>query len=160
MSLAQRNPDILFSAYEDPASQSYPDLTLTIMHTLQAGYRFSASKVMCESVSERASVARSRVRESISRRRGTLSGRLPRGAYEGAVKKNARTSFARPEKKSPEHAAAKRGDVTRRKKGARAKREVVNLGPLIGKSKFVLKKLSAASEKTREREQKKTTDAA
>lgn len=46
------NPDVLFSTYEDPASQSYPDLTLTIMHALQAGYGFSVSKRMRESVSE------------------------------------------------------------------------------------------------------------
>lgn len=119
------NPDVLFSAYEDPASQSYPDLTLTITHALQAGYGFSVSKRMRESVSEWASLARSRIRESILRRRGTLS-----GVWRGSKKTRAPPSRG-PKKRVPSRAAG-RGDVTRCKKGARAKREVVNLSLLLG----------------------------
>lgn len=53
------------------------------------------------------------------------------GRYEGAVKKRAPPSRGRGKKKDSGR-AARRGYVTRRKKGARAKREAVNLGLLLG----------------------------
>lgn len=83
---------------------------------------------MRESVSKCCALAY--VRESISHRRGTLSGRPPRGTYERAVKKSARASFVGSEKRV--RARGEEGVVTRRKKGARAKQEVVNLNLLLG----------------------------
>lgn len=84
------------------------------------------------------------VRESISRRRrGTLSGRPPRGTYEGAIKKCAPPSRS-PKKRVREKAARRGGgDVTRRKKDARAKREAVNLGLLYWEIEIRFKKAVA-----------------
>lgn len=108
-------------------------LTLTFAHALRASYeatRERASERVRESGSER---ALGYVRKSILRRIGTLSGRPPAHGTVRRGSKKASTSFARPgEKKKVPGRAARRGYVTRRKKGARAKREAVNLGLLLG----------------------------
>lgn len=102
-------------------------LTLTFAHALLK----PASERVRESGSERSSLGY--VRKSILRRRGTLSGRPPAHGTVRRGSKKASTSFARPRGgKKVSGGRARRGYVTRRKKGGRAKREAVNLGLLLG----------------------------
>jgi len=83
MSLAQRNPHVLFSACERARLPDFDD-RLGIARALSSELLAS----LAECVSECCALVY--VRESISRRRrGTLSGRPPRGMHEGAVKKRA-----------------------------------------------------------------------
>lgn len=100
------------------------------------------------------------VRKSILRRRGTLSGpsSLLVGRYEGAVKKCAPPS-RRPGKKRGPGERGEGGIRDKAQKRCPGKTGGRKSRPLIGKSKFVLRKLSAGGrcERTRERE---TTDAA
>lgn len=149
--MAQQNPGVLFSAYEHNVY-----LTLTIARTLPVTKLRDptserASERVSQGVSERALSRRTCENPFCAGEGRCQAVLLLVGRYEGAVK-NACTSFAKPGRK-------KKGDPSSRgEKGYRDKAQKRCPGktggrkswPLIGKSKFVLRKLSdAASEQER-----------
>lgn len=153
--------------FYSPLTRSRAYLTLTFAHALRASLRSYETPRASEGANERA-------RESGSERAlGYLRAKIHfaqerdavrpsscfMGRYEGAVKK-ACTSFARPgEKKRFPDTRGERGIRDKAQKRCPGKTGGRKSWPLIGKSKFVLRKLSAGGrcERTQERE---TADAA
>jgi len=134
--------------------QRLPDFDVrTCITSRLRGYEIPASERVNECVSER---ALGYVRKSILRRRGTLSGRPPACGTVRRGRKKKRTPPSRGQKKK----TWARGE--RRIRDKAQKRWPGKTGgrkswPLIGKSKFVLRKLSAGERCERTRE---TADAA
>jgi hypothetical protein len=112
-------------------SRGHVYLTLTIVSESRVHYRasYSPRSQSAECMSERVLRVRARIHFAQEKRNAVR----PSSSWDArGGSKKARTSFAGPKKGSGRRPRGEERDVTRRKKGARSKREAVNLGLLLG----------------------------